>query len=27
LSQRIVDLEYDIRDRFGVHFRTYIIPS
>jgi hypothetical protein len=26
LSQRVVDLEYDIRDRFGVHFRTYIIP-
>jgi hypothetical protein len=26
LSQRIVDLEYDVRDRFNVHFRTYIVP-
>lgn len=26
LSQRVVDLEYDVRERFGVHFRTYIIP-
>jgi hypothetical protein len=27
LSQRIVDLEYDIRDQYGVHFRTYILPT
>jgi len=26
LSQRVVDLEYDVRDRFNVHFRTYILP-
>jgi len=26
LSQRVVELEYDVRDRFGVHFRTYINP-
>ena len=26
LSQRVVDLEYDLRDKFGVHFRTYINP-
>ena len=25
LSQRVVELEYDIYDRFGVRFRTYII--
>jgi hypothetical protein len=26
-TQRIVDLEYDLRDRFGVHFRIYVIPT
>jgi hypothetical protein len=26
LSQRVVELEYDVRDRFSVHFRTYIVP-
>ena len=26
-TQRIVDLEYDIRERFGVRFRTYAIAT
>ena len=25
-TQRLVDLEYDLRDRLGVHFRTYVMP-
>ena len=25
LTQRIVDLEYDINDKLGVHFRTYVV--
>lgn len=26
-TQRIVDLEYDIREKYGVQFRTYAIPT
>lgn len=26
-TQRIVDLEYDIRERFGIRFRTYAIAT
>jgi hypothetical protein len=26
-TQQLVDLEYNLRDRFGVHFRTYVIPT
>jgi hypothetical protein len=25
-TQQIVEIEYDLRDRLGVHFRTYAIP-
>ena len=26
-TQRMVDLEYEIRDRYGVHFRTFAVGT
>lgn len=27
VTQRLVELEYEVRDSYGVRFRTYVIPS